>query len=85
MAYTHEKCETFLIATMCLHSAQQMPCLEMPIWQAGIGDISSNVRGACCMERLLWVPFGGLGTSALDERHFICLSACAPSTVPARR
>lgn len=58
---------------MCLHSTQQMPCLEKPIWQAGISDISSNVKGVCCMERILWVPFGGLGTSASKESYFICL------------
>lgn len=63
---------------MCRHSTQQMPCLEKPIWQAGIGDISCNVKGACCMERMLWVPFGGLGTSALSKSHFICLPVPPP-------
>lgn len=61
---------------------QQMPCLEMSIWQLGIGDISSTVRGAGCMERMLWVPFRGLGRSASSGSHFICL-CLYPCTVAA--
>ena len=67
---------------MCRQRTQQMRRLEKPIWRAGIGDISSNVKGACYMERMLWVPFGGLGTSASSKSHFICL--LSPFTVPAR-
>ena len=39
--------------------------LEMPRWQASIGDISSNVKEAWCMRKILWVPFGGLSKTEL--------------------
>lgn len=32
------------------------------------------------MERMWWVPFGGLGTSALSKSHFICLPVFPPQS-----